>query len=213
MSLEDATALYGRLQAASAKARQRFGRPVTLVEKILAAHAVDFDAQAWDRGKAILRLRPDRVAMQDATAQMALLQFIQAGRERTDEVWAVVDQDQHSTLKDALALARREGVKVALSKPCFEVWLLLHHDLLREPPAWTPALDAINDLEEPYFGNPTPQSHERTTRVFQRDWKVRQQVLERAKGRCEHCLTGPRPISWCKSSGEAGSVGWERSLQ
>lgn len=44
-----------------------------------------------------------------------------------DEVWAVVDQDQHSTLKDALALARREGVKVALSKPCFEVWLLLHH--------------------------------------------------------------------------------------
>lgn len=127
MSLEDATALYGRLQAASAKARQRFGRPVTLVEKILAAHAVDFDAQAWDRGKAILRLRPDRVAMQDATAQMALLQFIQAGRERTDEVWAVVDQDQHSTLKDALALARREGVKVALSKPCFEVWLLLHH--------------------------------------------------------------------------------------
>lgn len=62
-------------------------------------------------------------------------------------------------------------------------------DLLREPPAWTPALDAINDLEEPYFGNPTPQSHERTTRVFQRDWKVRQQVLERAKGRCEHCLT------------------------
>jgi len=83
MSLELATALYGRLRTASAKARQRFGRPLTLTEKILAAHAVDFDAQAWERGKAMLALRPDRVAMQDATAQMALLQFIQAGRERT----------------------------------------------------------------------------------------------------------------------------------
>jgi aconitate hydratase len=83
MSLEHATALYGRLRSASAKARQRFERPLSLAEKILAAHAADFDAQAWDRGRAILRLRPDRVAMQDATAQMALLQFIQAGRERT----------------------------------------------------------------------------------------------------------------------------------
>jgi aconitate hydratase len=71
------------MPAASARARLRFGRPVTLAEKILAAHAVDFDAQDWERGKAMLRLRPDRVAMQDATAQMALLQFIQAGRERT----------------------------------------------------------------------------------------------------------------------------------
>ncbi len=83
MSLDLATALYGRMRPASAKARQRFGRPITLTEKILAAHAVAFDAQAWERGKAMLALRPDRVAMQDATAQMALLQFIQAGRERT----------------------------------------------------------------------------------------------------------------------------------
>jgi hypothetical protein len=43
-----------------------------------------------------------------------------------DEVWAVIDEDQHTTLKEALALARREGVKVAISKPCFELWLLLH---------------------------------------------------------------------------------------
>jgi aconitate hydratase len=83
MSLEQATTLYGRIEAASAKARARFGRPLTLTEKILAAHAIDFDAQEWERGKAMLSLRPDRVAMQDATAQMALLQFIQAGRERT----------------------------------------------------------------------------------------------------------------------------------
>ena len=83
MSLEQATILYDRMQAASVKARKRFGRPVTLTEKILAAHAIDFDGQVWERGAAMLSLRPDRVAMQDATAQMALLQFIQAGRERT----------------------------------------------------------------------------------------------------------------------------------
>jgi aconitate hydratase len=83
MSLELASTLYPRIQAASIKARLRFGRPVTLTEKILASHAIDFDAQPWERGVAMLALRPDRVAMQDATAQMALLQFIQAGRERT----------------------------------------------------------------------------------------------------------------------------------
>jgi len=83
MTLEQATMLYARIQAASAQARQRFGRPLTLTEKILAAHALDSRAQAWERGRAMLSLRPDRVAMQDATAQMALLQFIQAGRERT----------------------------------------------------------------------------------------------------------------------------------
>ena len=83
MHLEPAMTLYDRLKVASAQARQRFGRPVTLAEKILAAHAIDFAAQEWERGKAMLSLRPDRVAMQDATAQMALLQFMQAGRERT----------------------------------------------------------------------------------------------------------------------------------
>ena len=65
-----------------AKARRRFGRPLTLTEKILVTHADDLDAQEWDRGKAHLVLRPDRVAMQDATGQMALLQFMQAGKKR-----------------------------------------------------------------------------------------------------------------------------------
>lgn len=83
MSLEQATILYDRIKMVCNKARLRFGRPITLTEKILAAHAIDFDSQQWERGKAMLSLRPDRVAMQDATAQMAMLQFIQAGKERT----------------------------------------------------------------------------------------------------------------------------------
>ncbi|MGH7198041.1 MAG: aconitate hydratase [Candidatus Omnitrophota bacterium] len=58
--------------------RKKLGRPVTLAEKILAAHATDLKSQEFVRGKSYLSLRPDRVAMQDATAQMALLQFMQA---------------------------------------------------------------------------------------------------------------------------------------
>src|SRR4029453_1644435 len=64
------------------EARRRFGRPLTLAEKILVAHADDFAKQEWSRGKAQLRLRVDRVALQDATGQMALLQFMQAGKKR-----------------------------------------------------------------------------------------------------------------------------------
>ena len=64
------------------KARKQFGRPLTLAEKILVSHADDFATQDWERGKAMLALRPDRVAMQDATAQMAMLQFIQAGKAK-----------------------------------------------------------------------------------------------------------------------------------
>src|SRR5262245_25044557 len=72
--------LYESMPGRLARARQRFGRPLTLAEKILVAHADDFDRQEWARGKAQLRLRVDRVAMQDATGQMALLQFMQAGK-------------------------------------------------------------------------------------------------------------------------------------
>ncbi|TAE24006.1 MAG: aconitate hydratase [Cytophagales bacterium] len=62
-------------------ARQVVGRPLTLSEKILYSHLSAGKAtQAQERGKAYVDFAPDRVAMQDATAQMALLQFMQAGR-------------------------------------------------------------------------------------------------------------------------------------
>jgi aconitate hydratase len=81
-TVEQVKALYESMPAKLARARQKFGRPLTLTEKILAAHVWDFERQAWERGKAQLRLRVDRVAMQDATGQMALLQFMQSGRKR-----------------------------------------------------------------------------------------------------------------------------------
>ena len=57
-------------------------RPLTLAEKILYTHLYD-DAQLknYERGEDYVNFRPDRVAMQDATAQMALLQFINAGKD------------------------------------------------------------------------------------------------------------------------------------
>src|SRR5438034_2371851 len=82
MSVEMAKKLYAAMPEKLAKARKAFSRPLTLSEKILVSHADNFDTQVWERGKAMLSLRPDRVAMQDATAQMAMLQFMQAGKKK-----------------------------------------------------------------------------------------------------------------------------------
>src|SRR5512143_1224121 len=82
MSLDLAKNLYAKMPDVFAKARKKFGRGLTLSEKVLVSHADDFDTQTWERGKAMLALRPDRVAMQDATAQMAMLQFMQANKSK-----------------------------------------------------------------------------------------------------------------------------------
>ena len=79
MSIDLAKNLYAKMPGVFDKARKKFGRGLTLAEKVLVSHADNFDAQNWERGKAMLALRPDRVAMQDATAQMAVL-AVHAGR-------------------------------------------------------------------------------------------------------------------------------------
>jgi aconitate hydratase A / 2-methylisocitrate dehydratase len=82
MSVEMVKKLYAKMPGITEKARKKFGRALTLTEKILVAHADNFETQVWERGKAMLALRPDRVAMQDATAQMAMLQFMQANKPK-----------------------------------------------------------------------------------------------------------------------------------
>ena len=82
MLAKQAHELYSAMPARLDTARRTFGRSLTLAEKILVSHVDNFDDQVWERGKAQLTLRPDRVAMQDATAQMAMLQFIQAKKPR-----------------------------------------------------------------------------------------------------------------------------------
>ena len=65
------------------QARDILGRPLTFAEKVLYSHLSDGDpSQEFNRGESYVELSPDRVAMQDATAQMALLQFMMAGKER-----------------------------------------------------------------------------------------------------------------------------------
>ncbi len=72
--------LPGRVEAA----RKVVGRPLTATEKVLYAHLhADTRPKAFARGEDYVEFAPDRVAMQDATAQMALLQFMQAGRTET----------------------------------------------------------------------------------------------------------------------------------
>ena len=77
-SPEFVTQIYGRVTARVAIVRKRLGRPLTLTEKILSGHLDDPATADLRAGESYLQLRPDRVAMQDATAQMALLQFAQA---------------------------------------------------------------------------------------------------------------------------------------
>src|SRR5256886_6818915 len=82
MSAQPIEALYASAPNRIAQARRTVGRPLPLSEKIFASDLWDFGRQKWERGKAILRLRVDRVSMQDVTGQMALLQFMHSGRKR-----------------------------------------------------------------------------------------------------------------------------------
>jgi len=96
-------AVYAGMSEKIAAARQVVNKPLTLSEKILYSHLWDGKAKnSFERGKSYVDFAPDRVAMQDATAQMALLQFMQAGRDQ-----AAVPSTVHC---DHLILAK-EGAK------------------------------------------------------------------------------------------------------
>ena len=65
------------------KARELTGKPLSLAEKILYSHLTEgVPSQVFERGKSYVDFAPDRIALQDATAQMALLQFMQAGKKK-----------------------------------------------------------------------------------------------------------------------------------
>ncbi|RZK18207.1 MAG: aconitate hydratase, partial [Pedobacter sp.] len=98
------------------EARKIVGRPLTLSEKILYAHLWDGNPKkAFSRGTDYVDFAPDRVAMQDATAQMALLQFMQAGRPQV-AVPSTVHCDHLITAKEGASIdlphARTESAEV-----------------------------------------------------------------------------------------------------
>ena len=75
---------YKDLPSKISEIRKKLGRPLTLSEKILYSHLyIKSDSQSYKRGIDYVDFAPDRVAMQDATAQMAMLQFMMAGRENS----------------------------------------------------------------------------------------------------------------------------------
>lgn len=79
--IEMIKAVYERIPSRVEAARKLTNKPLTLTEKILYSHLWEGEAStSHERGKSYVDFAPDRVAMQDATAQMALLQFMQAGR-------------------------------------------------------------------------------------------------------------------------------------
>ncbi|WIA43686.1 hypothetical protein OEZ86_010120 [Tetradesmus obliquus] len=74
---------YTAMEQRLAIVRKRLNKPLTLAEKVVYGHLDDPEGQELERGVSYLKLRPDRVAMQDATAQMAMLQFISSGLPKT----------------------------------------------------------------------------------------------------------------------------------
>jgi aconitate hydratase len=81
--IEMIKAVYSRIPERVEAARKVLGKPLTLTEKILYSHLAEgIPTRSYERGKSYVEFYPDRVAMQDATAQMALLQFMQAGRPK-----------------------------------------------------------------------------------------------------------------------------------
>jgi aconitate hydratase len=109
-------ALYNAMPGRIAKARKAVGKPLTLSEKILYSHLhADQKLESFGRGKSYVDFAPDRVAMQDATAQMALLQFMSAGRPKV-AVPSTVHCDHLITAKvgakDDLTVASAESKEV-----------------------------------------------------------------------------------------------------
>ena len=74
--------IYAAMERNLAVVRRRLGRPLTLAEKVLLSHLEDPESQELQPGESYLMLSPDRVGLQDVTGQMAILQYMQSGRQR-----------------------------------------------------------------------------------------------------------------------------------
>ncbi|CAN5859588.1 aconitate hydratase [soil metagenome] len=107
--IELVEAVYQRLRKRVELGRRRLGRPLTLTEKILVNHLRDPEAAGLDRAVSYTDFDPDRVAMQDATAQMALLQFMTAG---LDEV--AVPSTVHCDHLIAAETGARDDLRIAV---------------------------------------------------------------------------------------------------
>ena len=103
--------VYARMAERIEAARKVTGKPLTLSEKILYAHLDEgTPSKAYARGVSYVDFNPDRVAMQDATAQMALLQFMQAGKDKV-----AVPSTVHCDHLIQAKVGAREDLKTAMA--------------------------------------------------------------------------------------------------
>ena len=133
--------VYATLDERVGRATQSFGRPLTLTEKILVNHLDPSETGMPERGVTYVDLRPDRVAMQDATAQMAWLQFMTAG---LDEV-----QVPTTTHCDHLITARTDAKRdlLAALSGNDEVYEFLHSVCARYGAGfWKPGSGIIHQV-------------------------------------------------------------------
>ena len=113
---------YPRLQETLSLIRRRLQRPLLLSEKILFSHLTSPESQEIERGKSSLLLRPDRAACHDATATMAMLQFISAGLPQVALPTSIhcdhLIVAEHGAEQDLIA-AKRNYAEVSTScSPC-----------------------------------------------------------------------------------------------
>ncbi len=97
--------------------------------------------------------------------------------EKRDEVWAVFDRDNHQKYEEAVRLCETNGIRVARSNPCFEVWLILHEQDYNRPDDSKKAQRVLEQLRPEYdrAGTKVPDCDEIVARV--RDAEERAQVL------------------------------------
>jgi len=105
------SSVFRKMSENLAIVRGRLSRPLTYAEKVLYSHLDDPHGQEIERGKSYLKLRPDRVACQDATAQMAIMQFMSAGMPSVQTPTTVhCDHLIEAQVGGAKDLARAESI-------------------------------------------------------------------------------------------------------
>ena len=158
--LKTVTETYSKYTNSIPKAREFFNRPLTYTEKILFSHLSEPLESIPNRTKSFCSIKPDRIAMQDATAQMALLQFMNSGM-KTTAVPTTVHCDHLITAingaKDDLNNAISIGEIAGAALDVFEI-----EPLPKDHPLWKQE----NIIITPHIAAEGPYLEERRTDIF-----------------------------------------------
>lgn len=105
--------------------------------------------------------------------------------EEGDEVWAVFDRDEHPRFDEAVALCQEQGVGVARSNPCFELWLIMHDEDFDKPDGRHAVQAHLQKLRPEYDkkGPKKPDSSALVAKVEEAEARAKAQLLRRAKER------------------------------